>query len=125
MRAIPTLKISISGVRGVIGESLTPTLLTRFAQAFGTYVGSGAIVIGRDPRTSGEMVKQAVVAGLLSTGCRVIDIGMGPVPTVQLLVRHRRAAGGIALTASHNPAESNDLKFIGADGLFLKYSKCS
>src|SRR6267143_3124070 len=79
MRAIPTLKISISGVRGVIGDSLSPTLLTRFAQAFGTYVGSGSIVIGRDPRTSGEMVKQAVIAGLLSSGCRVIDIGMCPV----------------------------------------------
>ena len=119
MRAIPTLKISISGVRGVIGESLTPGLLTRFAQAFGTYVGSGTIVIGRDPRTSGEMVKQAVIAGLLSSGCRVIDIGMCPVPTVQLLVRHHRAHGGIAITASHNPAEWNALKFVGADGLFL------
>jgi len=119
MRAIPTLKISISGVRGVIGESLTPTLLTRFAQAFGTYVGSGTIVIGRDPRTSGEMVKQAVVAGLLSSGCRVIDIGMCPVPTIQLLVRHHHAHGGIAITASHNPAEWNALKFIGGDGLFL------
>src|SRR6266480_5687294 len=119
MRAIPTLKISISGVRGVIGESLSPTLLTRFAQAFGTYVGSGYIVIGRDPRTSGEMVKQAVIAGLLSSGCRVIDIGMCPVPTIQLLVRHRRAHGGIAITASHNPAEWNALKFIGQGGFFL------
>ena len=82
MRAIPTLKISISGVRGVVGDSLTPTLLTRFAQAFGTYVGSGTIVIGRDPRTSGEMVKQAVIAGLLSSGCHVLDVGMGPVPTI-------------------------------------------
>jgi phosphomannomutase len=123
MRAIPTLKISISGVRGVIGESLTPALLTRFAQAFGTYVGSGTIVIGRDPRTSGEMVKQAVIAGLLSSGCRVIDIGMCPVPTIQLLVRHHRAHGGIAITASHNPAEWNALKFIGADGLFLNSGK--
>ena len=87
MRAIPTLKISISGVRGVIGDSLSPTLLTRFAQAFGTYVGSGGIVIGRDPRTSGEMVKQAVIAGLLSSGCRVVDVGMCPVPTVQMMVR--------------------------------------
>ncbi len=119
MRAIPTLKISISGVRGVIGDSLTPTLLTRFAQAFGTYAGSGTIVIGRDPRTSGEMVRQAVVAGLLSSGCRVIDLGVCPVPTVQLLVRHTRAHGGIAITASHNPAEWNALKFIGPDGLFL------
>lgn len=119
MRAIPTLKISISGVRGVVGDSLTPSLLTRFAQAFGTYLGSGTIVIGRDPRTSGEMVKQAVIAGLLSSGCRVIDIGMCPVPTVQLMVRDHRALGGIAITASHNPAEWNALKFIGTDGLFL------
>ncbi|MDQ3744366.1 MAG: phosphoglucosamine mutase [Acidobacteriota bacterium] len=119
MRAIPTLKISISGVRGVVGESLTPTLLTRFAQAFGTYVGTGAIVIGRDTRTSGEMVRQAVVAGLLSSGCRVVDLDVCPVPTVQLLVRQRGARGGIAITASHNPAEWNALKFINSAGLFL------
>jgi phosphomannomutase len=119
MRAIPTLKISISGVRGVVGESLTPTLLVRFAQAFGTYVGSGPIVIGRDTRTSGEMVRQAVMAGLLSSGCRVIDLDICPVPTVQLLVRERRARGGIAITASHNPAEWNALKFINSAGLFL------
>jgi len=119
MRAIPTLKISISGVRGVVGQSLTPKLLTRFAQAFGTHTGSGTIVIGRDPRTSGEMVKHAVVAGVLSTGSRVVDIGMCPVPTVQLQVRHRRAQGGIAITASHNPPEWNALKFIGSSGLFL------
>lgn len=119
MRAIPTLKISISGVRGVVGQSLTPKLLTRFAQAFGTHTGSGTIVIGRDPRTSGEMVKHAVVAGLLSTGSRVIDIGVCPVPTVQLQVRQRRAQGGIAITASHNPAEWNALKFVGSNGLFL------
>lgn len=119
MPAIPTLKISISGVRGVIGQSLTPALLTRFAQAFGTYVGSGAIIIGRDTRTSGEMVRQAVIAGLLSSGCRVIDLGVCPVPTVQLVVRLRRAVGGIAITASHNPAEWNALKFANSEGLFL------
>jgi phosphomannomutase len=119
MRAIPTLKISISGVRGVVGDSLTPALLTRFAQAFGTYTGSGTVVVGRDTRTSGEMVRQAVVAGLLSSGCRVVDLDICPVPTVQLAVRHRRAQGGIAITASHNPAEWNALKFIGPDGLFL------
>lgn len=119
MRAIPTLKISISGVRGVVGESLTPALLVRFAQAFGTYTGPSPIVIGRDTRTSGEMVRQAVLAGLLSSGCRVIDLDICPVPTVQLLVRQRRARGGIAITASHNPAEWNALKFINAAGLFL------
>ena len=119
MPAIPTLKISISGVRGVIGQSLTPTLLTRFAQAFGTHTGSGTIVVGRDPRTSGEMVKHAVIARILSSGGRVVDIGVCPVPTVQLQVRRRKAHGGIAITASHNPAEWNALKFIGANGLFL------
>ena len=119
MRAIPTLKISISGVRGVIGDSLTPSLLTRFAQAFGTHTGAGTIVIGRDPRTSGEMVKHAVIAGVLSSGSRVVDLGVCPVPTVQLQVRQRHAHGGIAITASHNPAEWNALKFIGPAGLFL------
>jgi phosphomannomutase len=119
MPAIPTLKISISGVRGVVGDSLTPSLLTRFAQAFGTYLGPGTIVIGRDPRTSGEMVRQAVIAGLLSSGCHVLDIGMCPVPTIQLMVRHHHAHGGIAITASHNPAEWNALKFIGPAGFFL------
>src|SRR5438552_8853785 len=119
MRPIPTLKISISGVRGVISESLTPNLLTRFAQAFGTYVGARTIVIGRDPRTSGEMVKQAVVAGLLSSGWRVLDIGICPVPTIHLIVRHHRAHGGIAIAASHNPAEWNALKFVGQGGFFL------
>jgi phosphomannomutase len=102
-----------------VGESLTPTLLARFAQAFGTYVGTGTIVIGRDTRTSGEMVRQAVLAGLLSSGCRVLDLDVCPVPTVQLLVRQTRARGGIAITASHNPAEWNALKFVNAAGLFL------
>src|SRR5437879_13739122 len=119
MRPIPTLKICISGVRGVIGDSLTPTLLTRFAQAFGTYVGARTIVIGRDPRTSGEMVKQAVVAGLLSSGCRILDIGVCPVATVQLLVRPNHAHGGLAITTSHNHAELQALRFIANGGFFL------
>ena len=119
MQAITTLKISISGVRGVVGESLTPDLLARFAQAFGTYVGQGRIVVGRDTRTSGEMVRQAVVAGLLSTGCRISDLGICPTPTVQFSVRRMGAQGGIAITASHNPPEWNALKFIGPEGLFL------
>ncbi len=119
MQAIPTLKISISGVRGVVGESLTPDLLTRFSQAFGTYMGQGRIVVGRDTRTSGEMVRQAVVSGLLSTGCRIIDLGVCPTPTVQFTVRRLASHGGIAITASHNPPEWNALKFVGPDGLFL------
>src|SRR5262249_21534893 len=116
MRPIPTLKISISGVRGVVGESLTPALLTRFAQAFGTYIGGRTGAVGRAPRTWGEMVKHAVIAGLLSSGCRILDVGMCPVPTIQLAARHHHAHGGIAITASHNPAEWNALKFIGRGG---------
>ncbi len=123
MRAIPSLKISISGVRGVVGDSLTPDLLTRFSQAFGTCLGSGAIVVGRDTRTSGEMVRQAVVSGLLSAGCRIVDAGVCPTPTVQLLVRRLKAAGGIAITASHNPPEWNALKFVGPDALFLSAAR--
>ena len=119
MRAIPTLKISISGVRGVVGESLTPILLTRFAQAFGTCMGTGPIVVGRDTRRSGEMVRQAVIAGLLSAGNRIVEVGVCPTPTVQFGVRRLAAHGGIAITASHNPSEWNALKFIGPDALFL------
>jgi len=119
MRAIPTLKISISGVRGVVGDSLTPALVARFGQAFGTWLGGGRVVVGRDPRTSGEMVWQAVVAGLVSSGCRIVDLGVCPTPTVQLMVRRLEARGGVAITASHNPPEWNALKFVGADGRFL------
>jgi len=123
VRPIPTLKISISGVRGVVGDSLTPAMLARFAQAFGTWIGGRRVVIGRDPRTSGEMVHQAVVAGLVSCGCRVSDLGLCPTPTVQLMVRQLGAAGGIAITASHNPPEWNALKFVGGDGLFLSAAR--
>ncbi len=119
MKPIRSLKISISGVRGVVGDSLTPLLLNRFAQAFGTYSRGGTIVLGRDTRTTGEMVSHAVRSGLLSAGCEVVDLGVVPVPTVQFFTRRTTAAGGIAITASHNPAEWNALKFIGPKGLFL------
>ncbi|MFQ6096393.1 MAG: phosphoglucosamine mutase [Armatimonadota bacterium] len=114
-----SLKIGVSGVRGVVGESLTPQLLVRFAQAFGTYIGPGKIVVGRDTRTSGEMVREALVGGLRACGCNVVDIGVAPVPTAQLAVRDLRADGGVAITASHNPAEWNAFKFIRGDGVFL------
>lgn len=119
MKTVQTLKISISGVRGVVGDSLTPDLLVRFAESFGTYAGAGPVVIGRDTRTSGEMVKHAVLSGLMSAGCRVIDLDIVPVPTIQFMVRRLRALGGIAITASHNPAQWNALKFIRGDGCFL------
>lgn len=119
------LKVSISGVRGVVGESLTPPLVSAFAAAFGSYVGAGRIIVGRDTRPSGEMVEHAVVAGLLSVGCEPVLVGVTPTPTLLILVQELQAAGGICITASHNPAEWNALKFVGADGLFLNAIEAS
>ncbi|MGD8238357.1 MAG: phosphoglucosamine mutase [Armatimonadota bacterium] len=113
------LKISVSGVRGIIGGSLTPEAVIGFARAFGTYVGPGEVVVGRDTRRSGEMVHSAVVAGLLSTGCDATDIGIAPTPTTQIAVASGDAVGGVIITASHNPSEWNGLKFVRGDGIFL------
>jgi phosphomannomutase len=117
------LMVSVSGVRGRVGEALTPEIACQFAAAFGAFsVGrssSRAIVVGRDSRVSGPMFHRAVVSALQSVGADVIDIGMAPTPTVQMAVEHHHAAGGLAITASHNPVEWNALKFIGPTGLFL------
>jgi len=114
------LKISVSGVRGVVGETLSPALLTRFAEAFGTYVGPGRVLVGRDTRQSGPMVSHAVMAGLLSTGCVPVDLGVVPIPALMLRCNGRSdVCGGVAVTASHNPAEWNALKLLSGQGLFL------
>ena len=125
-----TLMVSVSGVRGIVGTDLTPETVARWAAAFGFSVkgeggrGKGprrhpAIVLARDARTSGPMFARAATAGLQSVGCDVIDIGRSTTPTAPPAVVHHRAAGGIILTASHNPIEWNALKFIGPDGIFL------
>jgi phosphomannomutase len=115
--------VGVSGVRGLVGTDLTPELVARYAAAFGVWARSGrkkaAVVLGRDARTSGPMFSLAATAGLLSIGCEVIDIGLTSTPGAQLAVEHHHAAGGIVLTASHNPIEWNALKFIGPDGVFL------
>lgn len=111
--------ISVSGVRGIIGEGLTPELVTGYAAAFGIYCRGGKVIIGRDTRTSGELLRHATLAGLLAVGCEVRDTGIAPTPTIQLAVEKSDAAGGIAITASHNPAQWNALKFFGSEGLFL------
>lgn len=118
-----TLMISISGVRGIVGKGLTPDVISRFSLAFGTFSKGGTLVIGRDTRKSGEMVKHAVVSGLLATGCNIIDLGICPTPTVLYNVKALKANGGIAITASHNPIEWNALKFIGKDAMFLNKSQ--
>jgi phosphomannomutase len=125
-----TLMVSVSGVRGLVGTDLTPEVVARWAAAFGTWAKAGRadggrrqgrarVVLGRDARTSGPMFAAAATAGLVSVGCDVIDVGLVATPTVQLAVEHHRAAGGIILTASHNPIEWNALKFVGPDGIFL------
>jgi phosphomannomutase len=117
------LMVSVSGVRGRVGEALTPEIVARFAAGFGAWSlarsSSGEIVVGRDSRVSGPMFLHAVTAALHSVGARMVDVGMAPTPTVQLEVERRHAAGGLAITASHNPIEWNALKFIGSSGLFL------
>ncbi len=114
-----TLMVGVSGVRGLVGIDLTPEVVARWAAAFGTWAKHGKVVLGRDARTSGPMFTRAATAGLMSVGCEIIDVGLVTTPTVQLAVEHHRAAGGIILTASHNPIEWNALKFIGPDGIYL------
>ncbi len=114
-----TLMVGVAGVRGLVGTDLTPEVVARWAAAFGTWAKSGKVVLGRDARTSGPMFARAATAGLMSVGCDVIDVGLVTTPTVQLAVEHHRAAGGIILTASHNPIEWNALKFVGPDGIYL------
>ena len=113
------LKIGVSGVRGVVGESLSPVLVADFAAAFGEFAGGGRVLVGRDTRSSGEMYENAVAAGLLSVGIQPVLTGILPTPSLQVAVRETSASGAIAITASHNGNEWNALKFIGADGLFL------
>ncbi len=111
--------VSVSGVRGVVGRGLTPEVAARFAAALGTYLGGGLVVLSRDSRPSGTMLRHAALAGLMSAGCDVTDIGITPTPTVGVAVRQLRAAGGLQITASHNPAPWNGLKLFGADGAVL------
>jgi phosphomannomutase len=114
-----SLKIGITGVRGIVGETLTPELVIAFAQAVGTYLGGGRILVCRDTRPSGPMVRSAVMAGLIATGCEAIDLGVCPTPTMQLAVKPLNAAGGVSITAGHNPSQWNALKFVRGDGLYL------
>ena len=118
------LMVSISGIRGVIGETLTPEVITRYAAAYVAYCrrradGPPTIVVGRDGRITGKPVMDILCAALVLAGARVITIGICPTPTVQLAVEHEHAQGGIAVTASHNPMQWNGLKFMASTGLFL------
>jgi phosphomannomutase / phosphoglucomutase len=103
-----------NGVRGVVGEDLTPELVFNIGEALGT-MRSGCIAVGRDTRTSGETLIKAVKAGILATGCDVVDCGVLPTPALQFLVKDA-FDGGAMITASHNPPEYNGVKIIESDG---------
>lgn len=111
------LMMTVSGVRGVVGETMTPTLAAELGCAFGTYLRGGKVVVGRDSRPSGAMVQQGVVSGLLSAGCEVILLGIASTPATALMVRRHSADGGVVITASHNPIIWNGIKFLTGEGL--------
>lgn len=115
--------ISISGIRGIFGESLTPANTTKYTAAFAKYCRKRKIVIGRDGRMGGELVEKLVETTLLFCGCEVVNVGIAPTPTISLAVETLRASGGIAITASHNPQEWNGMKFINGRGIFLDASE--
>ena len=118
-----SLVVSVSGFRGRVGDPLTPELVCVLASAFGAFLkceGNGSeVIIGRDTRTSGRMLANAATSGLLSVGCNVVDLGIVATPTLILEVGKGSAAGGIEVTASHNSAEWNALKFVSSEGSFL------
>lgn len=118
-----SLMVSISGVRGIVGETLTPEVIVRYAAAFAQYCNDGKVVIGRDGRITGKIIGHLVSSTLLSMGSDVVALGIAPTPTIQIAVEQLHAAGGISITASHNPVQWNGLKFIGPNGMFLNASE--
>ena len=128
------LVVSVSGLRGRVGDPLTPELVCGLAAAFGAFLRrsaglgearSGDILIGRDTRPSGPMLSRAAITGLVSVGSDVVDLGVVATPTLMLAVENSDASGGIAVTASHNPAEWNALKFAAPEGTFLDAERMS
>jgi phosphomannomutase len=116
---VKLLKIGMSGVRGIVGETITPELVMDFACAFGTSLDEGRVLVARDTRPSGPMLHKAVLSALVSTGCDVLDLDVCPTPVLQALVHKLRAKGGIAITAGHNSAAWNALTFINREGTYL------
>jgi len=108
--------MTVSGVRGIIGQTMTPTLAAELGAAFGSHIGGGTIAVGRDSRPSGAMVRSALAGGLLATGCNVIDLGIVSTPGVAVMILERGDAGGVVITASHNPMNWNGIKFLTSEG---------
>lgn len=115
--------LSVSGARGIVGRTMTPATAADFAAAFGTFIMNSSrhqaplLCVGRDSRPSGQALAHAAIGGLASVGCRVIDLGVVTTPTVAVMINKHKAAGGMAITASHNPIQWNGLKCLNADGV--------
>ncbi len=113
------LMVSVSGIRGIVGDGLDPEVLVNYTSAYADFVKSGKVVVGRDARITGEMVLSIVTGTLLAKGLDVIEIGICPTPTVQYTVKTMNANGGIAISASHNPNQWNALKLLNDTGQFM------
>ncbi len=114
-----TLMVSISGIRGIVGDGLDPNSIIKYTSAYAEFIGKGKVVVGRDARITGDMVNQLVTGTLMAKGLDVINIGICPTPTVQYTVKELNADGGIAISASHNPNEWNALKLLNSTGQFM------
>ncbi len=110
---------SISGLRATLADGLKNDIISNYAAAFSNISGEGAIIVGNDGRPSGKWMEKVIVGSLLATGREVITLGMVPTPLVQFYTEKHKAAGGIAITASHNPSQWNGMKFINSEGVFL------
>jgi phosphomannomutase len=117
---MPNLIISVSGLRGVIGDGLTPDVAIRYCAAFADQIPAGPLVVTRDGRTTGPMIAEAVKSSLRAMGREVIYADVAATPTTGVLIRHLGAAGGIQISASHNPPEYNGLKLFGGDGRVIE-----
>lgn len=111
--------VSVSGIRGIVGESLTPEIITIYLSAFARLIKNGTVALGRDTRPSGEAIEQLVAGNLMAAGIDVLSLGIVPTPTLEMAILEKKLSGGVMVTASHNPASWNALKFFRADSTFL------
>ncbi len=111
-----------NGIRGIVGKDMTASLALDVGSAVGTYFDGGSLAVGNDTRTSGPMLKAAAISGLAAAGCSVEDVGVAPSPAIQYYVGNHKLAGGVIITASHNPREFNGIKVLDSRGMELARS---
>ncbi len=120
MKKVSNIRIGVSGIRGIAGDTMTPYSAALFTRAFATLTGKGRVAVAMDSRATGEAIKSSVISALIYSGITPVDTGILPTPSLCLLVKEHKLRGGIIITASHNSEEWNGLKFIDRDGLILR-----